>query len=92
MVPVTTNIMNSNTPSMAPTGVHSNQPVAPAADIEMGNGKLPKDEKLPLSSSFENARLEWKHGSKTRVVKYYAIYVALVICIGCAIGLVIVLI
>ena len=84
--------MASNTLLTAPAATYSRLPVTEPADLERGVGKVPREERLPLSSSWENVRLEWKHGSRTRVVKYFTIAVILGLVIGAGIGLVLALV
>lgn len=57
-------------------------------DVEGGAGKPWGNQKL-LLSSLQNVRLEWKQGSKLRVVKYVCIATLPGFAIGVLIGLLI---
>jgi len=84
--------MNSNTLPTAPVAAYMNLPATEAVDVETGSRKHVKTQKLPLSSSWANVRLEWKHGSKMRVLKYCGISIAFGIVTAGAIGFVIVMV
>ncbi|KAH8723012.1 hypothetical protein GQ44DRAFT_711202 [Phaeosphaeriaceae sp. PMI808] len=88
----TISIMASNTTHSEALMSHSGRSDVQALDVERAADERYGDQKLPLSSSWKNVRLEWQYGSKKRVIKYYSIAIIFVLLIGAGIGAVVALV